>query len=138
MMGVQTWDAPGKTVIGSGDIHAGAAAIADPRIPEDSENGVWVIVAEDGTWHRPLTTYELAMLQGFSTHLPSGDPFQLTGKNDGKWRERIGNAVPPPAAQAIAEVALTALMAAKEGVWTMSAEEIWVVPAGEELDIRVQ
>ncbi len=138
MMGVQAWDEPGKTVIGSGDVHSGAAAIADPRIPEDAENGVWVIVSTDGTWHRPLTTYELAMLQGFPMHLPSGEPFQLTGKNDGKWRERIGNAVPPPAAQAIAEVALTALMAAKEGMWTMSAEEIWVVPAGEELDIRVQ
>ncbi|MHB1702196.1 MAG: DNA cytosine methyltransferase, partial [Acidobacteriaceae bacterium] len=129
--GVQAWDVPAKTVIGAGDIHASAGAIADPRVPDDAENGVWIIIAEDGTWHRPLTTYELAMLQGFPTHLPSGEAFQLVGKSDAKWRERIGNAVPPPAARAIAGEALRALMAQSEGVWLMDAAEIWVAPAND-------
>ncbi|MDT3416151.1 site-specific DNA-cytosine methylase [Brevibacillus aydinogluensis] len=127
-LGVQRWDEPAKTIIGSGDIHAGAAAVADPRIPDDAERGVWVIIAEDGTWHRPLTTYELAMLQGFPTHLTDGTPFELVGNNDAKWRERIGNAVPPAAAQAIAETMLRSLLAAQDGTWLMAAEEIWVKP----------
>lgn len=63
-MGVMEWDQPAKTVIGSGDIHAGAAAVADPRMPEPNDRGVYVIIAEDGTWHRPVTTFEMAMLQG--------------------------------------------------------------------------
>jgi site-specific DNA-cytosine methylase len=127
-LGVQRWDEPAKTVIGSGDIQAGAAAVADPRIPDDAERGVWVIIAEDRTWHRPLTTYELAMLQGFPTHLTDGTPFELVGNNDAKWRERIGNAVPPAAAQAIAETMLRSLLAAQDGTWLMAAEEIWVKP----------
>ncbi|WP_400162896.1 DNA cytosine methyltransferase [Brevibacillus sp. TJ4] len=127
-MGVQRWEEPAKTVIGSGDIHAGAAAVADPRIPDDHERGTWVIIAEDGTWHRPLTTYELAMLQSFPTHLTDGTPFELVGNNDAKWLERIGNAVPPSAAQAIAETMLRSLLAAQDGTWLMAAEEIWVKP----------
>lgn len=38
--GVQDWNQPAKTVIGSSDVHASAAAVADPRIPEDTERGV--------------------------------------------------------------------------------------------------
>lgn len=128
--GVQRWDEPAKTVIGSGDIHAGAAAVADPRIPADDERGEWIIIAEDGTWHRPLTTFELAMLQGFPRWLPDGRPFQLTGSNsDAKWREWIGNAVPPKAAQAIAEEMLLTLMASSVGDFIMSWNDIWVRPA---------
>ncbi|MFC4768720.1 DNA cytosine methyltransferase [Effusibacillus consociatus] len=135
--GVQSWDEPAKTVIGAGDIHAGATAVADPRIPQDTENGVWVIIAEDGTWHRPLTTYELAMLQGFPTHLSDGRPFQLEGGSDAKCREWIGNAVPPAAARAIAETILTTLMANLLGDWLMSAEEIWVMPEDDHSESEV-
>ena len=132
MMGIQSWDDPAKTVIGAGDIHAGAAAVADPRIPDDRETGVWVIIAEDGTWHRPLTTYELAILQGFPTHMPDGRPLELAGKNDARWRERIGNAVPPAAAQAIAETVLRTLMANAMNEWLMDAADIWVMPIKRE------
>lgn len=130
-LGVQRWEEPAKTVIGSGDIHASAAAVADPRIPDDNERGTWVIIAEDGTWHRPLTTYELAVLQGFPTQMADGTPFELVGNNDAKWRERIGNAVPPAAARAIAETMLRSLLAAQDGTWLMAAEEIWVKPEEE-------
>ena len=132
--GVQAWDAPSVTVTGSMDIHNHAAAVADPRIPEDTEAGVWVIVAEDGTWHRPLTTFELAMLQGFPARLPDGRPFQLVGKSDARWRERIGNAVPPPAAKAIGETMLRTLMPSREGLWVMDAEPIWVLPEHPETE----
>lgn len=126
--GVLRWDEPAKTVTGSADVHNCTAAIADPRIPNDTEAGTWVIVAEDGTWHRPLTTYELAVLQGFPEKMTDGLPFQLAGNSEARWRERIGNAVPPQAAQAIAETMLRTLMPASEGVWVMGGTEVWVNP----------
>lgn len=126
LYGVQDWDKPGYTVTGARNLHSGTAAVADPRIPADTDQGVWVIIAEDGTWHRPLTTLELAALQGFPTQMPDGQPFQLAGKSDAKWRERIGNAVPPPAAKAIGEQILTALLASQRGEWTLGATGIWV------------
>jgi len=137
-MGVLRWDEPAKTVIGAGDIHAGAAAVADPRIPEDNESGTWVIIAEDGTWHRPLTTYELAMLQGFPTHLPDGRPFQLEGCSDAKAREYIGNAVPPAAAEAMGNVILIAIAQADAGItFEMSWNDVWVLPETEEQERTV-
>jgi len=136
--GVHRWDEPAKTVIGAGDIHAGAAAIADPRIPADDERGAWVIIAEDGTWHRPLTTYELAMLQGFPTHLPDGRPFQLVDCSDAKAREYIGNAVPPPSAEAMGNVILFAIAQAEHGVtFEMSWNDVWVLPEAEEQPVVV-
>jgi len=128
--GVQRWDKPSSTVIGAGDIHSGAAAIADPRIPKDSEilDPPPVIIALDGTWHRPLTTFELAMLQGFPQTLSDGSPLTLAGNSDARWRERIGNAVPPPAADAIAEEILTSFLASEfNDDWRLSASGIWVV-----------
>lgn len=134
-MGVMRWDETAKTVIGSGDIHAGAAAIADPRqVPADKDRGIWMIIAEDGTWHRPLTTYELAMLQDFPTHLPDGRPFQLEGCSDAKAREYIGNAVPRAAATAMGNVMLIAMAEAEAGIgFSLSWEPVWVAPSEDEL-----
>ncbi|MFC5528419.1 DNA cytosine methyltransferase [Cohnella yongneupensis] len=133
--GVQAWDDVGKTVTGSGDIHSGAFAVADPRpFPEDKDRGVWTIISEDGTVHRPLTTYELAMLQGFPTHLPDGRPFQLEGCSDAKAREYIGNAVPPPSAQAMGnEILLAAAQAEVGESFSLSWNEVWVAPIIDEL-----
>jgi site-specific DNA-cytosine methylase len=125
-MGVMDWTQPGKTVTGTGDVHSGTAAIADPRIPGDTEAGTWIIIAEDGTWHRPLTTLELAALQSFPVVMADGSPLTLAGKSDARWREAIGNAVPPDAAQAIAEQIMPSLMASKMDEWFMSANGIWV------------
>ncbi|MFC6546841.1 hypothetical protein ACFQBN_09145 [Cohnella cellulosilytica] len=116
-MGVQQWNEPGKTVIGSADVHASAAAVADPRpVPADNEQGIWMIIAQDGTWHRPLTTYELAMLQSFPQFLPDGRPFQLEGCSDAKAREYIGNAVPRDAAEEMGNVVLLAGAEADAGI----------------------
>lgn len=129
-MGVSDWDGQFPAVIGSADVHAGAAAISDPRpVPNDTDSGVWVLIAEDGTWHRPLTTYELAMLQSFPTHLPDGRPFQLEGCTDAKAREYIGNAVPPDAAEAMGNVILIAAAKAEVGItFEFTHEEVWVMP----------
>lgn len=129
MMGVQRWDEPGKTVIGAGDVHSGSAAIADPRIPKDNEalDPPPMIISMDETWHRPLTTLELAALQGLPVII-NGKPLTLSGNSDQRWREAIGNMVPPPAGRAMAEVVLVALLVASENAWEMSSNDIWVSP----------
>ncbi|WP_019420162.1 DNA cytosine methyltransferase [Paenibacillus sp. OSY-SE] len=127
--GVQQWDEPAKTVTGSGDIHSGATAVADPRFPADTERGVFIIIAEDGTWHRPLTTFELAMIQTFPQFLPDGRPFQLEGCSDAKAREYIGNAVPPDAAEAMGNVILLAAAQAEaQDTFMLTWEAVWVSP----------
>lgn len=129
-MGVIDWEHTAPTVIGSSDVHAGASAVADPReFPKDNERGTWILIAEDGTWHRPLTTYELAMLQSFPRFLPDGRPFQLEGCNDAKAREYIGNAYPPDAAEEAVKVILLAAAKAAEGItFEFSHDDIWVMP----------
>lgn len=134
--GILQWDQAATTVTGSADIHAGTAAIADSRIPELNKTGTWVIIGEDGTWHRPLTTLELAALQGFPTAI-NGKPLELAGNSEQRWRERIGNAVPPQAARAIAETMLRTLMPATENEWIMSSESIWVQPRIERTQYRI-
>ncbi len=126
---VAPWDEPAGAVTGAGDIHSqGAAAVADPRMPTDGDRGVWVIVAPDSTWHRPLTTLELAALQGFPTVMPDGRPLTLAGNSDKSFRERIGNAVPVPTAKAIAGQILRTLLMSNAGVWEASPTPVWVQP----------
>lgn len=123
------WNQPTPTVTAAGDVHSqGAAAVADPRLPGDRESGAWVIIAPDGTWHRPLTTLELAALQGFPTTLPNGQPLVLAGKSHSGWRERLGNAVPPPAAEQIGRALLLALIPARANLWAWNVwgTAIWV------------
>ncbi|MCL6479409.1 MAG: DNA cytosine methyltransferase [Peptococcaceae bacterium] len=129
-LGVQAWEDTASTVFGSMDVYSGPAAVADPRIPADNDrpDPPPVIISTDGTWHRPLTTYELAILQGFPTHMPDGRPLALAGKSDLRWRERIGNAVPPAAAQGMAEAILRALLPSLEGVWVLGFTDVWVMP----------
>jgi site-specific DNA-cytosine methylase len=128
-MGVQDWDEPGKTVIASGDIHAAAAAVADPRIPEPDEKGIYIIIAEDGTWHRPITTFEMAMLQSLPANFPDGSPLVLAGNSDAIWREHIGNMVPPNAACAMGNSLLDTLMPNYLGDWHWGTADlkIWVI-----------
>lgn len=123
------WEDAAPTVTGAGDVHSqGAAAVADPRPPKDRENGTWVIIAEDNTWHRPLTTLELAALQGLPMVMRNGQPLTLAGKSQSRWRERIGNAVPVPSARAIAEQMLLSLMATsdRQWLWSLYGTAIWV------------
>ena len=53
----------------------------------------------------------------------------LEGLSDSAWRERIGNAVPPEAAQAIASVMGRTILMARSGMsFILSSEPIWVQP----------
>jgi site-specific DNA-cytosine methylase len=122
--GVMAWDQTAPTVIGSLDVHAGTAAVADPRPAPDRDYPV--IVSLDGTWHRPLTTLELAALQGLPMQDAQGKWLELPG-SDAKRRELIGNAVPPPAARAMAETILVSLLASSAGVgFILGSTPVWV------------
>lgn len=123
--GVMPWEAPTGAVTAAAAPDNGPWNIADPRVPSADENCRALIVAEDGTWHRPLTTLELAALQG----LVDCEALTLDGTSHSKWRERIGNAVPPPAAAAIAGVMGTAILLARAGEsFMLSDAPVWVQP----------
>lgn len=128
--GVVAWDSPASPVTARGRCDNGKHSVADPRLaaalPEATHNCIAIIRAMDGTWHRPFTTMELAALQGL---LDPEEQLELDGLSDSAWRERIGNAVPPPAAQAIAQVMGEVLLLTAAGeTFSMSQTPIWVRP----------
>lgn len=131
------WDKASGTITGDFRVNGGGG-VADPRtlkipsiapferLPKPRATGVWRIIAEDNTWHRPLTTLELAALQSL---IDPDDPLCLDGASDTAWRERIGNAVPADAAAAIASVMGTALLLAWSGqTFALGSTPIWVRP----------
>ena len=141
---VTDWDESTGTVISASTTGQGAFALADPRVriksdrtsdprvpdatelPSPTQNGAWIIRALDGTWHRPFTTLELAALQGL---VEPNEHFDLDGKAHSAWRARIGNAVPAPAAQAIASVIGQTLLLAWTGQRQLISDTpIWVRP----------
>lgn len=127
--GVIPWDGTSGAVSASAGYDNGRWSVADPRIdtlPALNQKTVAMIRALDGTWHRPFTTLELAALQSL---IEPEEHFELDGLNDEAWRERIGNAVPPLAAEAIGEVmGMTLLLAAAGETFILSAMPIWVQP----------
>ncbi|MBR8206728.1 DNA cytosine methyltransferase [Burkholderia vietnamiensis] len=105
-------------------------------MPAANEKTVAVIRALDGTWHRPFTTLELAVLQSL---VEPEEYLELDGLSDQAWRERIGNAVPPYAAQAIAEVMGTTLLLAESGeTFQLSSTPVWVRPIAIALTVAPQ
>jgi site-specific DNA-cytosine methylase len=112
-----------------------------PTMEVNSRRPLHLIVrAPDGTFHRPLTTLELAVLQGLPAwHCPA-DPTQLDLYSPaGTWlvlpgtqadqRALIGNAIPPPAAQAIGVEILEALDAVYTSTIRLLAGGTWVSPS---------
>lgn len=122
--GVVPWSSTCGAVSASAGHDNGSWSVADPRLPEANAKLVAVIRALDGTWHRPFTTLELAALQGLAN---PDEQFELDGLNDSAWRERIGNAVPPPAAEAIAGVmGITLLLTWSGETFALGSTPIWV------------
>jgi site-specific DNA-cytosine methylase len=119
---VISWEEAAGTITGTARIDNGRFAVADPRKPPPM---IPVIESVDGTWHRPLTTLELAALQGLPARVNDA-PLKLAGDNIARWRKRIGNAVPVQAGTAIARTILTALLAGKLGCWLPGAGGVWV------------
>lgn len=140
--GVVRWNDPAYTVTAHACHDNGPHSVADPRNPRRVPFPV--IISLDGTWHRPLTILERAVLQGFDPVL-DGKPLTLTGRSKSAWSVRIGDAVPPPAAEAMAEQFLLTLLYADSGafalssgggVWVRERAELAVVEYGEGLVIQ--
>ncbi|WP_407059212.1 DNA cytosine methyltransferase (plasmid) [Ralstonia syzygii subsp. celebesensis] len=131
--GVVGWDQSSGAVSAAAGHDNGRWSVADPRIPTANDKLVAIIRALDGTWHRPFTTLELAALQSL---VEPEEYLELDGLSDQAWRERIGNAVPPDAAQAIAEVMGTTLLLAESGeTFQLSSTPVWVRPVAVALSI---
>lgn len=134
--GVVAWNEPSGGITACARHDNGYGSVADirscedteetPRIevPADNERLVARIISEDNTWHRPFTTLELAALQSL---IEPEEYLELEGSSDSAWRKRIGNAVPPAAAKAIADEMFRTLLLAWTGeTFQLSATPIWV------------
>ena len=86
-----------------------------------------VLISADGTWHRPLTTLELAVLQGLDW-MHNGEPLDFGGGSTDQ-RTAIGNLIPAPAGTAVGVQFLMAGIASKMGCFFLSGGGgIWVLP----------
>lgn len=148
--GVKRWDEPSQAVTGKAAAGSGRFSVADPlvrvdpaimrgaaahELPDSADQGVWVIRALDGTWHRPFTTLELAALQALVD--PDDPLLELDGTSNSGWRERIGNAVPADAAAAIAGVMGETLLLARSGqTFALGSTPIWVRPLAIALSVQ--
>ncbi|HBN8584661.1 TPA: DNA cytosine methyltransferase [Pseudomonas aeruginosa] len=134
--GVMGWDQVSGAVSASARYDNGRWSVADPRMPAANDRLTCIIQSLDGTWHRPFTTLELAALQSL---VDPEDQLVLDGLSDSDWRERIGNAVPPAAAEAIAGVMGTTLLLAEQGeTFMLSNTPIWVRPVAVALSVAQQ
>ena len=133
--GVQAWGEPAGAVSAAACHDNGRWSVADPRpMPAPADKLVCRIRALDGTWHRPFTTLELAALQSL---IDPEEHLEHDGLSDQAWRERIGNAVPSSAAEAIAGVIGTTLLLAWSGeTFSLSSQPIWVRDIAVALSIR--
>lgn len=131
--GVVGFDQPAGAVSASARHDNGRWSVADPRMPAANDRLTCIIQSLDGTWHRPFTTLELAALQSL---VDPEEQLILDGLSDSDWRERIGNAVPPHAAEAIAHVMGTTLLLAGMGeTFMLSSMPIWVQPVAVALSV---
>ena len=132
--GVLPWNAASGAVSAAAGCDNGHWSVADPRLPGQTDRLVAVIRALDGTFHRPFSTLELGVLQSL---VDPEEHLELEGLSDAKWRERIGNAVPPDAAQAIAETMGRTLLMAWSGTgFMLSNLPIWVQPIAVALSVK--
>ena len=128
--GVLPWSEASGAVTSSAQHDNGRWSVADPRAPDlmplDARpDPAPRILSLDDSWHRPLTTLEMAVLQGYNPEDLMLSP--LGGGSHTSWREHIGNRVPPPAAQAMAEVMAEALILHRiGGSFTLDARPVWV------------
>ena len=144
--GVVPWAGRAGAVSSAAGYDNGRWSVADPRhafegdsdpplqLPAAQDRLVAVIRSDDGSWHRPFTTLELAALQSL---IDPEEQLELDGLSDADWCKRIGNAVPPDAATAIADTMGKTLLLAWSGEsFMLSALPIWVRPAAVALSVN--
>lgn len=143
-LGVRGWGQASAPVISAASVHNWPGGVAEPRLampthevvdgvvygPEidtETKRPTHIIIrAEDGTWHRPMTTLELAVLQSLPATV-GGEPLRLAGRRDAGWRQRIGNMVPPAAAEAIGRECVRTLQASRDGMLLLNGSGgVWV------------
>jgi site-specific DNA-cytosine methylase len=103
----------------------------------------WMVIrAPDGTVHRPMTTLELAALQGFPVWHRVGDPTAMAiGEEGGGWlelagsdslaRKHVGNAMPVDTAREFGNEALELLDQGTTHVFRLDTRDIWVREGAE-------
>lgn len=135
--GVMPWDVSSGCIVGHACHDNGRFSVADPQAVERLREFVArcpfpVIIAADGTIHRPLTTLECALLQSLRARTAAdgtdGDdvPLMLEGTKD-EQRVKVGDMVPSDAAESIAEQMLLTLVYADAGSFALSsAGGVWV------------
>lgn len=131
--GVMPWDVASGCIVGHACHDNGRFSVADPRVLECfAQSPFPVILSPDGTWHRPLTTLECALLQSLRARTAAdgtdGDdiPLMLEGTKD-EQRVKVGDMVPSDAAERIAEQMLLTLVYADAGSFALSsAGGVWV------------
>jgi site-specific DNA-cytosine methylase len=134
--GVIGWQQTAPCVTGAASCDNGRNSIADPRGLLAALDGMPLFVADDETWHRPLTILEMAALQGFDWVDAQGDPLLLDGAARARWQERVGNAIPPPSAEAIGGEMLRTLLMSKLGhTFALSSTDVWVRPVALALSV---
>lgn len=88
-----------------------------------------VLISADGTWHRPLTTLELAVLQGLRWQ-HRGKPLDFGGGATAQ-RTLIGNMIPRPVGKAFGDQFLLAALASEAGcmfLYAAGGGGLWVTP----------
>jgi site-specific DNA-cytosine methylase len=148
--GVLEWDSPARTVTGSLQVDNGSAAIADPRPaprPVISIHLALALLAEgweppkgalapailsplSGCWHRPLTTLELAVLQGLPP-VVDGQPLEFVSSSDARVRSMVGDGIPAGGALVWQEEQLRAALKSKLGHGWSLVSDFWFRPGFE-------
>ncbi len=124
--GVVPWDATMGTVSAHGQADNGRNSVADPRLPAPHEKPdptpwIWSL---DQTRHRPLTTLEMGVLQGWDA---ADLVTPLDGRSDARWREGLGNMVPILAAEAMGSAFADAILRARAQVsFQLRTDAVWV------------
>jgi len=116
------WPVPTHELVREGD---GLVLYGPPIDITTKRPCLLVIRAPDGTWHRPLTDRELALLQGFPVDCYLEGPTASSKKAAGR-REHIGNAIPPPTAEAIAREVAATLLVSRAGGFRLAGGDVWV------------
>lgn len=149
--GVLEWDLPARTVTGSLQVDNGPAAIMDPRPAPRTVISIhlalallaegWeppkgmlapaIISPLSGCWHRPLTTLELAVLQGLPPVL-DGVPLEFESNSDARVRSMVGDGIPAGGALVWQEEQLLAALKSKLGHGWSLVSDFWFRP-GQQL-----
>lgn len=95
------------------------------RVLEKREPVTVVLVSPDDTWHRELTTLELAVLQDFPW-MHRGVPLDFGGGTT-EQRGIVGNAIPPSVMEAVLkQIILSSLASAQSFFLAPSDWDVWV------------